>query len=272
MKEVSIQELLEAGAHFGSKKKYRHPKMKYVFAEKSGIHIIDLQQTKKLATEAAHYIHGAIKSDDQVLFVGTKTFAKDIIKAQAERCGMPYVNFRWLGGMLTNYKTIKESITRLKNLEKLLADEAAPAVEGVVKKQKFTKKELLMMSRDRDKLNQNFSGIKDMISLPKTLFIVDVKKEHIALMEAKRLGIQVIGLVDTNSSPEHVAYPIPANDDGLRSIELLTGYIANAIIDAKANHQAELAKVKVTAPAKPTPEVRVVPVIPTVTPPASAAE
>ena len=233
---VQIEQLLESGAHFGHLTRRWNPKMeKYIFGEKNGIHIIDLRKTQILvdvAREAINKISGAGKI---ILFVGTKQQAKDMIELHAKRCNMNYVSERWLGGMLTNFSTIRKSIKRLAAIDKM-------EVDGTF--DKITKKERLLLTREKDRLRKVFGGIEEMSRLPGALFIVDIKKEHIAVKEAKILGIPVIALVDTNTDPEIVDYPIPANDDSMKTVELICKVMADAILEgseiARAR-QAELA-------------------------------
>lgn len=241
--QVSMRDMLVAGVHFGHQKRYWNPKMApYIFGARSKIHIINLEKTLPLFKEAMNYIHGKALGKSKVLFVGTKRSSQKIIKEHAERCGMPYVNHRWLGGMLTNYKTIRQSIKRLKELEKMFAD-------GVTKK--FTKKETLMLERELEKLERSLGGIKDMQGLPDIIFVVDVGFEHIAIKEARRLKIPVVGIVDTNNSPEGVDYIIPGNDDSQRAIELYVSSVADTILAAKAQREAEaVTKVKVEVQAQ----------------------
>jgi len=220
---VTLQDLLVAGAHFGHLTRRWNPKMKpYIFMERNGIYIIDLKKTLLCLDRALHAATDIVKSGEKILFVGTKKQAKDIIKGEAERCQMFYVNERWLGGMLTNFATIKKSIKRLKNLEK-------KATDGTY--DKITKKEILRIERERDKLEKVLGGIREMNRLPGALYVVDTKKEAIAVKEASRLGIPIIGLVDTNSDPDLIDYPIPGNDDALKSISLITHAVADAVLE-----------------------------------------
>jgi len=234
---ISMRQMLEAGVHFGHQKRYWNPKMApYIFGIRHQIHIINLEQTLPLYREALSFIQKIASSKSKILFVGTKPAAQEIVREEAVRCGMPYVNRRWLGGMLTNYKTIRQSIKRLKDLE-AMRDDGSLA--------QLSKKESLMMLRELTKLDANLSGIKDMGGLPDALFIIDVGYEKTAVAEAKRLGIPVIGVVDTNYNPEGIDYLIPGNDDSVRSIRLYCQGIADTILESKQSAAEEmLAKVK----------------------------
>ncbi len=226
MAEVTIQDLLLAGSHFGHLTRRWNPKMKkFIFMERNGIHIIDLKKTIVCLNEARDAIRKIVAEGGSVLMVGTKKQAKDIIKLEADRCGMPYVTERWLGGTLTNFVTVKKSVKRLKNLEK-------KATDGTY--DKVTKKEILTIEREKEKLDKVLGGIRDMNHLPTALFIVDSKKETIAVQEAKRLNITTFALNDTNADPDFVDYPIPCNDDAFKSISLLTRAIADALIEGKS--------------------------------------
>lgn len=227
MPEPTMKQLLEAGVHFGHQTSRWNPKMKrYIFGARNGIYIIDLQQTVKMFREVYGQVRDLAAQGGQILFVGTKKQAQDPLKEEAERCGGFYVNTRWLGGMLTNFQTIKASIDRLKKLEEMLED---PATQEA-----FTKKEILNLSRERDKLNLSLGGIKEMRKLPDAVFIIDPKREEIAVKEANKLGIPVIAVVDTNCDPEVVDYKIPGNDDAIRAIRLFCNSIADAILEGKA--------------------------------------
>jgi small subunit ribosomal protein S2 len=218
-----MKSLLESGVHFGHQVRRWDPRMKkFIFAERNGIHIIDLQKTIQAIKSAYEAVRRVIKSGKTVLFVGTKKQAEQAIQKEAERCGMFYVNNRWLGGMLTNFVTIKESLRRLKKLEKM-------EVDGTF--ENLTKKEIAALSKEREKLQKNLGGIKEMKELPGILFIVDTKKEAIAVAEAQRMGIPIAAVVDTNCNPEGIDYPIPGNDDAIRAITLFTQIIANAVIE-----------------------------------------
>jgi len=223
---ISMKELLEAGVHFGHQTKRWNPKMKeYIFGERNGIYIIDLQKTLKLFKDAMRFVGEMAAQGKTVLFVGTKRQAQEAIAEEATRCGMFYVNQRWLGGLLTNMMTVQKSIKRLKMLEEIAAD---PAGGG------RTKKELIRLERERKHLEQNLAGIKEMTGLPDLLFVIDSNKEEIAVKEARKLGIPVVAVVDTNCDPDMVDYVIPGNDDALRAIRLFTNKIADAVIEGKA--------------------------------------
>ncbi len=226
MSSVSMRDLLEAGAHFGHQTRYWNPKMNaFIFGARNNIHIINLEQTVPALNEALEYIRDVAAKRNKILFVGTKRNASKVIKEQAERCGMPYVDKRWLGGMLTNYKTIRQSIRRLRDLEQQVAD-------GTL--EKLTKKEALSRQRTLEKLEKSLGGIKDMGGLPDILFVVDVDHERIAITEANKLGIPVVGIVDTNSDPEGIDYVIPGNDDAIRSVRLFVQAVADAALEGKA--------------------------------------
>ena len=224
MAVVTMKSLLESGVHFGHQTKRWNPKMdRFIFTERNGIHIIDLQKTSACIVEAYEAVRAQVKNGKTVLFVGTKKQAQQTIEQEAKRCGMPYVNNRWLGGMLTNFSTIKKSIARLKKIEKMEADGTFDSL---------TKKEVALLTKEKNKLEKNLGGIKDMKELPGALFIIDTKKEALAVAEAKRLGIPVVAVVDTNCDPTDITYPIPGNDDAIRAISLFVEIIANAVIDA----------------------------------------
>jgi len=226
MTEISMKQLLEAGVHFGHQTSRWNPKMKpYIFGARNGIYIIDLQQTVKLFRSAYDFARDLAAQGGTILFVGTKKQAQDIVREEAERCGMFHVNNRWLGGMLTNFQTIKASIERLKKLEEILAD---PEMIHAL-----TKKEMSDNGREHGKLMAMLGGIKNMRKLPDALWVIDTKKEEIAVAEAQRLGIPVIAVVDTNCDPDLIAYRIPGNDDAIRAIKLFTAAIADAVIEGK---------------------------------------
>jgi small subunit ribosomal protein S2 len=219
-----MKSLLESGVHFGHQVKRWDPRMKkYIFAERNGIHIIDLQKTIQAIKDAYDAVRKVISSGKIVLFVGTKKQAQQAIQKEAERCGMFYVNNRWLGGMLTNFVTIKKSLLRLKKLEKM-------EVDGTF--ENLTKKEIAALGKERAKLTKNLGGIKEMKELPGILFVIDTRKEDIAVAEAQRMGIPIVAVVDTNCNPEGIDYPIPGNDDAIRAITLFTQIIANAVVEA----------------------------------------
>jgi small subunit ribosomal protein S2 len=221
-----MKELLECGVHFGHQARRWNPKMqKFIFAERNGVYIIDLQKTIQQVNTVYHFIREAVEEGDTVLFVGTKRQAQDVVREQATRCGMFYVTNRWLGGTLTNFETIKKSIRRLKKIEKMEEEGDFGTL---------TKKERNKLLKEKAKLEKNLEGIKDMSDLPGTVFIIDTKKEGIAVAEAKKLNIPSIGVVDTNCDPDDVLYPLPGNDDAIRSIRLFTTIIADAVLDAKA--------------------------------------
>jgi small subunit ribosomal protein S2 len=220
-----MKELLEAGVHFGHQVRRWNPKMKeYIFGERNGIYIIDLQKTQRMFREAIGFVTNLIAEDKgkTVLFVGTKRQAQDAIREESEKCGQYYVNQRWLGGLLTNFQTVQKSIKRLKDLESMQTDG---------RYEKLTKKERIKLDRERESLNKNLSGIKGMSRLPDAIFIIDVKKEEIAVAEANRLGIPIVAVVDTNCSPEGIDYVIPGNDDALRAVRLFASRIADAIVE-----------------------------------------
>ncbi|MFN0139033.1 MAG: 30S ribosomal protein S2 [Pyrinomonadaceae bacterium] len=227
MATVTMKELLEAGVHFGHQVRRWNPKMKeYIFGSRNGIYIIDLQKTQKLFRDALAYVQESLaeRPNQKVLFVGTKRQAQDAIKEEAERCGQFYVNNRWLGGLLTNYETVKKSINRLKEIESMREDGRA---------EMLTKKERLQLDREHEKLMKNLAGIKDMNGMPDMLFVIDVRKEDIAIKEANRLNIPIVAVVDTNCSPEGIHHVIPGNDDALRAIKLFASRIADAIIEGR---------------------------------------
>jgi small subunit ribosomal protein S2 len=222
-----MRRMLEAGVHFGHQTRFWNPKMEqYIFGERNKIHIIDLEKTLPLYKEAAEFVRKLVADGGTLLFVGSKRAAREAIAAEAQRCAMPYVSQRWLGGMLTNFKTIRQSIKRLHNLEEITAAGATT---------EFTKKEMLGLVRERDKLERALGGIKQMDSLPDAVFIIDVGHEEIAVREASKLGIPVVAVVDTNCSPENVDYPIPGNDDAMRAIQLYAEGIAEAVIEGKSS-------------------------------------
>jgi small subunit ribosomal protein S2 len=227
MADVSMRQMLEAGVHFGHQTRYWNPKMApYIFGERNKIHIINLEKSLPLAREASAFVKATVANGGKILFVGTKRAAREAMRTHASRAEMPFVSYRWLGGMLTNYKTIRQSVKRLMTLEKM-AEEGG--FEGL------TKKEVLGLSREQEKLDRSLGGIKDMKSLPDVLFIIDVDHEDIAVREARKLGIPVVAVVDTNCSPDSVDYVIPGNDDAMRAIELYAAIIADAAIEGKAS-------------------------------------
>ena len=227
MKDITMREMLEAGVHFGHQTRYWDPKMApYIFGSRNKIHIINLEKSLPMVRDAYAFIKAIIADGGKVLFVGTKRAARETVKSEAERCEMPYVNHRWLGGMLTNYKTIRQSVKRLKNLDKMTEE---GGFEGL------TKKEILGLTREAEKLEKSLGGIKDMGSIPDALFVVDVGHEEIAIREAKKLGIPVVGVVDSNCSPDLVDYVIPGNDDAIRAVSLYTSFMAEAVLDGKTS-------------------------------------
>ncbi|GAA4652788.1 30S ribosomal protein S2 [Kistimonas scapharcae] len=226
MAQVSMRDMLKAGVHFGHQTRYWNPKMrKFIFGARNRIHIINLEHTLPAFNQALGLIKKLAEGKNKVLFVGTKRAASKIVRENAQRCGMPYVNHRWLGGMLTNYKTIRQSVRRLRELE-------AQAEDGTF--EKLTKKEALMRTRDLEKLDRSLGGIKDMGGLPDAIFVIDVDHEKIAIQEANKLGIPVIGIVDTNSNPDGVDIVIPGNDDAIRAIQLYVESAADAILEGRA--------------------------------------
>ena len=226
MSKVSMRDMLQAGVHFGHQTRFWNPKMsQYIFGSRNKVHVINLENTVPAFNEALDVLRAEAAKGNQVLFVGTKRAAHKIIKEQAERCGMPYVSHRWLGGMLTNYKTIRASIRRYRELETQQNDGTFD---------KLTKKEVLMRTRMKDKLENSIGGIKDMNGLPDILFVVDVDHERIAINEANKLGIRVVGIVDTNSDPDGVDHIIPGNDDSIRAIKLYAASVADTILEGKA--------------------------------------
>lgn len=225
MSDISMRQMLEAGVHFGHQTRYWHPKMApYIFGERNKIHIINLEKTVPLFDDAVNFVSRLAAKRGKILFVGTKRSAQDCVAAEAERCGMPFVSRRWLGGMLTNFKTVKQSIRRLKELEELIDNGGL---------ERMTKKEALNTRRELDKLNRGLGGIKDMDGLPDALFIVDVGHERIAVAEAAKLGIPIVAVVDTNNSPDGIDYIIPGNDDAIRSVQLYVKAMADAVLDGR---------------------------------------
>jgi len=222
---VGMKQLLEAGVHFGHQTRRWNPKMKpYIFGARNGIYIIDLQRTVRLFNTAYQFVVDTVATGETVLFVGTKQQARDTIQEEADRCSMYFVNQRWLGGMLTNFKTIKQRIDRLKELDAMFED-------GSINR--FPKKEILVLGREREKLEKNLGGIKKMTRPPGILFVVDTQREDIAVQEANRLGIPVVAVVDTNCDPDVIDYPIPGNDDAIRAIRLVTSKVADACLDGR---------------------------------------
>jgi small subunit ribosomal protein S2 len=234
MATIELTHLIEAGAHFGHLTRRWNPKMKpYIFMEKNGIHIIDLKKSLGLLNQAYHQMVEAVSQGGSILFVGTKKQAKGVIESEAKRCGMNWVSERWLGGMLTNFSTIRKSVKRLQNIEKQETD-------GTF--EKITKKERLFLTRERDKLKKILEGVETMAKLPGAVFVIDIKKEDIAVKEAKRLNIPVFAMVDTNCDPDPIDYAIPANDDAVKTIELIIKHMADAVIEGQAKHKERRAE------------------------------
>ena len=234
MSVVAMKQLLEAGVHFGHQTRRWDPRMaEYIFQARNGIHIIDLQKASKKIDEAYEFIKEQVEEGKTVLFVGTKKQAQECMKEAAEKSGMYYVNQRWLGGMLTNFDTIQKRIQRLKDLEKMEQDGTFDVLP---------KKEVILLKKEMEKLEKNLGGIKEMDKLPGVIFLVDPKKERIAILEAKKLNIPVVGIVDTNCNPQELDYPIPGNDDAIRSVSLIADVMANAIIEGKQGESFETAE------------------------------
>ncbi len=232
MAVVAMKQLLEAGVHFGHQTRRWDPKMaEYIFQARNGIHIIDLQKTSKKLDEAYAFMKEQAEEGKTVLFVGTKKQAQDCVKEAAEKSGMFYINQRWLGGMLTNFETIRARVERLKELERMQEDGTFEVLP---------KKEVIILKKEMEKLERNLGGIKDMEELPGVMFIVDPKKERIGILEARKLNIPVVGLIDTNCNPEDVDYPIPGNDDAIRAVKLITDVMANAVIEGRQGESLEM--------------------------------
>lgn len=226
MANISMRQMLEAGVHFGHQTRYWHPKMaSFIFGDRNKIHIINLEKTLPLFNDAVNFMSSLAARKGTILFVGTKRAAQDVVKEEAARCGMPYVDKRWLGGMLTNFKTIKQSVKRLKELEAMVQDGSIT---------RFNKKEALGLTRELGKLQGSLGGIKDMRGIPDALFVIDTGYEKNAISEAGRLGIPVVGIVDTNNDPSGIDYPVPGNDDSIRAIQLYARAAADAVIEARA--------------------------------------
>ena len=231
MAVVAMKQLLEAGVHFGHQTRRWDPKMaEYIFQARNGIHIIDLQKTSKKLDEAYSFIKEQAEEGKTILFVGTKKQAQECMKEAALKCGMYYIDQRWLGGMLTNFETIRTRVQRLKDLETMQEDGTFDILP---------KKEVILLKKEMDKLEKNLGGIKEMEKLPGVIFLIDPKKERIAILEAKKLGIPVVGLVDTNCNPEELDYPIPGNDDAIRAVKLIADVMANAVIEGKQGESFE---------------------------------
>ena len=232
MSVISMKQLLEAGVHFGHQTRRWNPKMsRFIFTERNGIYIIDLQKTVKKVEEAYKFVKEVAETGKPILFVGTKKQAQEAIKEEAERCGMYFVNERWLGGMLTNHQTIQTRIKKLRELEKM-------EEEGVFNV--LPKKEVIKLNAEKEKLEKYLGGIKDMPELPGAIFVVDPRKENIAIQEAHRLGIPVVGIVDTNCDPDELDFPIPGNDDAIRAVKLITGAMATAVIEGRQGAEEEV--------------------------------
>jgi small subunit ribosomal protein S2 len=230
MAVVTMKQLLDSGVHFGHQTRRWNPKMKrYIFTERNGIYIIDLQQTLSYIDRAYEFVRETVAHGGSVLFIGTKKQAQEAIADEAQRVNMPYVNQRWLGGMLTNFQTVHKRLQRLKELESM---EQSGGFEG------RTKKEILMLTREKIKLERTLGGIRDMAKVPSAVWVVDTKKEHIAVGEARKLGIPVVAILDTNCDPDEVDYPIPGNDDAIRAVRLMVGKIADAIIEGKTESES----------------------------------
>ncbi|MCA0969111.1 30S ribosomal protein S2 [Halobacillus litoralis] len=231
MSVISMKQLLEAGVHFGHQTRRWNPKMKkYIFTERNGIYIIDLQKTVKKVDEAFNYVRDVAANGGNVLFVGTKKQAQDTVRDEATRCGMFYINQRWLGGTLTNFDTIRKRINRLKDIERMEEDGTTDVLP---------KKEVVDMMKEKDRLVKFLGGIKEMKSLPDAMFVIDPRKERIAIAEAHKLNIPVVGIVDTNCDPDEIDYVIPANDDAIRAVKLLTSKMADAVLEAKQGEENE---------------------------------
>ena len=232
MSNVTMREMLEAGVHFGHQTRFWNPKMApFIFGERNKIHIINLEKTMPRAKDALNFLGKVASNKGKIMFVGTKRAASESIRAEAERCGMPFVNHRWLGGMLTNFRTVRASIKRLKELEEMAKNDNY---------EKIGKKEILQLSREQEKLEKTLGGIKDMNGLPDVLYVIDVGYENIAIQEATKLGIPVVGIVDTNNSPDGIDYIVPGNDDSMRAIKLYTRMAADAILVGKESIAGEI--------------------------------
>jgi small subunit ribosomal protein S2 len=230
MPRVELSNLLAAGAHFGHLTRRWNPKMKpYIFMEKNGIHVIDLKKTQELVEDALNAVSNIVAEGKRILFVGTKKQAKEIVQEEAKRANADYATERWLGGMLTNFTTIRKSVKRLNNIEKMETDGTFD---------KITKKEVLRLTREKEKLQKVLDGIVDMTRLPGAIYVVDIKKEAIAVKEASRLGVPIVAIVDTNCDPDPITYPIPANDDAIKSIQLITKLVADAVIEGRQRAKA----------------------------------
>jgi small subunit ribosomal protein S2 len=246
MAKPTYQELLDAGVHFGHMRKKWNPKMApYIFMERKGIHIIDLNRTSECLERAANAMRAIAKSGRKILFVATKKQARDIVSQSAQSVGMPFVTERWLGGMMTNFATIKRSVKKMQTIERMLADGTA---------QNLTKKERLTMERERLKLEKVLGGIEDLGRLPAAVFVVDIEHEHIAIAEAKRLGIRTLAMVDTNSDPDEIDFPVPANDDASKSVAIITRYLTDAIREGLEERTANRASEEKNTKKQPAAE------------------
>ncbi|WP_181348706.1 30S ribosomal protein S2 [Thalassobacillus sp. CUG 92003] len=233
MSVISMKQLLEAGVHFGHQTRRWNPKMKkYIFTERNGIYIIDLQKTVKKVDEAYNYVKSIAEEGGSILFVGTKKQAQDTVRDEATRCGMFYINQRWLGGTLTNFQTIRKRINRLKDIERMEVDGTAEVLP---------KKEVVDLLKEKDRLVKFLGGIKEMKALPDAMFVIDPRKERIAIAEAHKLNIPIVGIVDTNCDPDEIDYVIPANDDAIRAVKLLTSKMADAILEVNQGEETEVA-------------------------------
>ncbi len=249
MIEVTMSQMLEAGVHFGHQTRYWNPKMApFIYGSRHKIHIINLEETLPRFREALKFLANIAANKGRILFVGTKHAAREVIREEAVRCGMPYVNHRWLGGMLTNYKTIRQSIKRLKELEELVLDEKIIS--------RLTKKEVLRLVGEKEKLSTLIEGVKNMGGLPDALFVIDVGNEKIAIREARRLSIPIVGVVDTNNNPDDIDFTIPGNDDALRAIRFYCKFLADAIIEARGVLELAPAKTEETQPVKTKVKVK----------------
>lgn len=232
MAVISMKQLLEAGVHFGHQTRRWNPKMdKFIFTERNGIYIIDLQKTVKKVDEAYNYVKSVAENGGTILFVGTKKQAQDSVEEEAARCGMYFINQRWLGGTLTNFQTIQKRIDRLHKLEKMEEDGTFELLP---------KKEVIILNKEKDRLSKFLGGISHMKKLPSALFIIDPRKERIAVAEARKLGIPIVGIVDTNCDPDEIDYVIPGNDDAIRAVKLLTSKMADAIVEGQQQHSEQL--------------------------------
>ena len=246
MAVISMKQLLEAGVHFGHQTRRWNPKMApYIFTERNGIYIIDLQKTVKKVDEAYSFVRDVAMSGQNVLFVGTKKQAQESIKSEAERCNMFYVNNRWLGGMLTNFRTIRTRVDRLNQIDKM---------EQSGQFDVLPKKEVAKLVHEREKLEENLGGIREMRKLPGAMFVVDPRKEHIAVAEARKLNIPIVGIVDTNCDPDEIDYVIPGNDDAIRAVKLIAGKLADAVLEGKQGEQVEAEEAPAEAEEKPAEE------------------